>query len=273
MSNSQPASLGQRGPQANCPSFEDLSCFADGELAEARVAEIAAHVEHCAPCATLVGRLRAGFGSHDMWDGGIGGTGCVGEEQLIVYLKGGMAEGEHGAVETHLEGCDACMASLSLLCRRMAISHRVDAPVPAMVGERAGAVLEAGLREMAWRTPESASGERWSTALARRIGELFRMPVLIPAAVAAGALLVVGLQVRWTATQQPAERSRVVTGVTSLRVTAIEAQVRVRPSRRADLVATVRRGMVVEVAGEERDWYQIVLPGGKPGWVEREAFE
>ena len=40
-----------------------------------------------------------------------------------------------------------------------------------------------------------------------------------------------------------------------------------------EVVATVRRGTLVEVAGEERDWFEVRLDGGRPGWVEREAFE
>jgi len=70
------------------------------------------------------------------------------------------------------------------------------------------------------------------------------------------------------------ERSRALApSSVTLRVTAVQAAVRSRPSMQSEVVATVRRGTPVEIAGEERDWYEVRLDGGRPGWVEREAFE
>jgi uncharacterized protein YgiM (DUF1202 family) len=46
-----------------------------------------------------------------------------------------------------------------------------------------------------------------------------------------------------------------------------------RPSGRSDVVGSVRRGTTVDVAGEEREWYQVRLDDGRAGWIAREAFE
>ena len=70
------------------------------------------------------------------------------------------------------------------------------------------------------------------------------------------------------------ERSRaIVPDTVKLRVNAAEAIVRGRPSMHSEVVATVQRGTTLEVAGEERGWYEVRLEGGRPGCVEREAFE
>jgi uncharacterized protein YgiM (DUF1202 family) len=56
-------------------------------------------------------------------------------------------------------------------------------------------------------------------------------------------------------------------------VTIPKADVREQPHRKAEVVAVVTRGTVVEVAGEERDWYRVRLSDDRSGWVERDAFE
>ena len=122
-------------------------------------------------------------------------------------------------------------------------------------------------------------GPRRLRAVGPPTAALICVAVLLGAAsVRAQDTLTCGVPV--TRTLQPAheltgagEQSRAVApSAVKLRVTAVEASVRSRPSMQSEVVGTVRRGALVEVAGEERDWYQIRVDG-RPGWVEREAFE
>jgi len=97
--------------------------------------------------------------------------------------------------------------------------------------------------------------------------------VLLPAAVAAGALLVVGVRGgRLDAPVAPSE-FRAVDLTRDLRVTAGRAEVRERPSANSALLGTVQRGQLVRIAGEERDWYRVESAESGTGWVEKEAFE
>ena len=264
----QPAS----GAAQRCPDFESLSCFADGELEPPAVADIAAHVAACSHCATLAARLREGFeADHAQQDGGIGGSGCAGEEHLVVYATRGMSGAERAMLDAHLGGCDACIRALTVMHRRLGIAAMVDSPVPAGVQQRARLAFEAGT--LAPAADSAPYVEPRGPALLDRLRGLLRVPVLVPAAVAAGALLTVAVQ-PGRVEQPSGERGRAVAPDTArLRVTAVEAIVRSRPSNQSEVVATVRRGTVMDVAGEERDWYEVRLESGRPGWVEREAFE
>ena len=254
-----------------CPDFEALSCYADGELDGAPAAAIAAHVEDCARCASLATRLREGFEADDARrDGGIGGSGCGGEEALILYASGGLRGSERGALDVHLSTCDACVTSVALLHRRLGVGP-VERAVPTAVQRRAEVALTAALGELA---PRPQRSEPRGVVVLHRMRALLRMPVLVPAAMAAGALLTVALHPGWIERAGSGERSRAVAPDTATRrITAVEATVRSRPSMQSEVVATVRRGTLMEVAGEERDWFEVRLDGGRPGWVEREAFE
>jgi uncharacterized protein YgiM (DUF1202 family) len=57
-----------------------------------------------------------------------------------------------------------------------------------------------------------------------------------------------------------------------VRVTAVAAAVRRQPSGHAEIVATVTRGTLVEITGEERDWSHVTLPNGTEGWVDQGAL-
>jgi anti-sigma factor RsiW len=254
-----------------CPDFESLSCYADGELDAAPAAAIAAHVAQCTRCASLATRLREGFEADDARrDGGIGGSGCGGEEALILYATGGLRGSERAALDAHLGTCDGCVTAMALLHRRLGVGP-VERAVPIAIQRRAELALETGLGEPA---PRLRRIEPRGAAVLHRVRELLRLPVLVPAALAASALLTVALHPDWVQRAGNGERSRAVAPDTAKRrVTAVEATVRSRPSMQSEVVATVRRGTLVEVAGEERDWFEVRLDGGRPGWVEREAFE
>src|SRR5262249_57861149 len=113
-------------------------------------------------------------------------------------------------------------------------------------------------REMAPATGRRGAAEPRGMVLLHRLRERLRAPIVVPVALAAGALLMVGLQAGRMDQARSGERSRAIApDAVRLRVTAVEATVRSRPSMQSDVVATVRRGTVVEIAGEERDWYEI----------------
>ena len=57
-----------------------------------------------------------------------------------------------------------------------------------------------------------------------------------------------------------------------VRVTAPEAPVRRQPNGHAEVVATVTRGMTLDINGEERDWLHIALPNGTEGWIDQGAL-
>jgi anti-sigma factor RsiW len=259
-----------------CPDFESLSCYADGELEPPVAGAIAAHVGECSHCATLTTRLREGLAADDARrDGAAGGSGCAGEEHLVLYAGGGLTRPERAALQTHLVTCDACIRSLTLLHRRLSVAAAVATPVPTGVQQRARLVLEAGLHGVthAGEQPPRHVEPRGAALLGRLRG-LLRVPVLAPVALAAGALLAVGLHSGSNDQSVSGERSRAIAPDTAKRrITAVEATVRSRPSMQSEVVATIGRGTVVEVAGMERDWYQVRLDGGRAGWVEREAIE
>lgn len=258
-----------------CPDFESLSCYADGELDATTAAHIAVHVADCSRCGLLAVRLREGFEADDARrDGGIGGSGCATEEHLVIYATGGLSGAERAAVAAHVASCDACIAALALLHRRLRVSAVVDTPIPAGIQHRALLALETGVRSLAPGIERSQPVVLRSAVLLHRVRRLIRMPVLVPMAMAAGALLMVAWQPGWMDSSGSAERSRAVAPDTAKRrVTVTEAAVRSRPSMQSEIVATVRHGALVEIAGEERGWYEVRVDGGRPGWVEREAFE
>jgi len=252
-----------------CPDFEDLSCFADGELDDARVPQVADHVAACERCSGLMAHLTQGFGSSTL---AAGGSVCADEERLILYLMRHLGEEERALVEKHLGHCDACVYGLSLLHRRLRIQDAVERPVPAEFQERVRGIIEMEAGERA-ATPARVPTPGWWERVRNALDGALRLPVLIPAAVAVGALLVVGVREGQLTSGGAASDVRAVDLTREVRVTAGRAEVRERPSANSPLVATVERGRLVRVAGEERDWYRVELPESGTGWVVKEAFE
>jgi anti-sigma factor RsiW len=262
---------------AQCPDFEVLSCFADGELDAPHSDSVHSHVASCARCAPLAQKLREGFeAGQTAAGGGLGGSGCAGEESLLLYASGALSGALRDDMTAHVGGCDACVATLGRLQRRLRMAADIAAPIPPAVQRRAAAALLDGLIELAPREAEGprAVPLRHAPSLAERMRGWLRIPVLAPMALAAAALFMVVLGRQPNSAPNDVERSRALPAShTSLRVTAPEAPVYQRPSGQSAVIGTVRRGAVIEVAGEERGWYEVRLEGGSPGWVAREAFE
>lgn len=258
-----------------CPDFELLSHFADGEITADRGASVAAHLGACQRCASLAHRLQAGFGAEESHSNGkIGGSGCAGEESLILYLMEGLPMAERLALDAHLRTCDACVSSLTTVHRRIGVLNSVAVPVPGDVMERASHGLESAMRrEGAAARSKPGVKESWRAALGVRLAELLRPPMLVPAGVALGALIMVTVQESGIFAPPPTELSRSVNREQQLRVTAPLAVVRRAPDRQSEIVMTVDRGTLLRVDVEERHWYRVVLPGEKEGWIEDSAFE
>jgi hypothetical protein len=255
-----------------CPDFELLSCFADGELDPQPAAALEAHLATCTRCAALSARLGVGLAAAHVRRAGEVRADCIDEERLVVYALGGDGNDAGSAIAAHLGGCDGCLIALTAVRQRLGALAAVDVSVPTHVQQRARLALESAMAELA---PAVASPRPARVAFLHRWRGALRIPVLVPAALAAGALVMVALHgPLGSGSTLPGEQSRAVAPDSArLRVTAVEAPVRSRPSRQSDLVTTVRRGVMVDVAGVERDWYEVHLDGGRQGWVEREAFE
>lgn len=258
-----------------CPDFEVLSCFADGELDAAGSAALSAHVTDCPRCDALSHKLREGFeAGQPQGDAGFGGAGCGSEETLLLYASGALHGDPGEAVAAHVAGCDACVAGLVRLQRRLRVQLEIATPIPPAVQQRAAAVLIDTARELAPVVERPRPMVVHAPSLAERLRGWLRVPVLVPVAMAATALFMVAAGQRSATDPAAGERSRAVTSApVSLRVTAADVPVHQRPSGQSEVVATLQRGAMVAVAGEERGWYEVRLEGGTPGWVAREAFE
>lgn len=194
------------------------------------------------------------------------------DEWLVAYLTAGLSDDERRGLDTHLQGCDRCVGSLSTMQHRLGMAAEVGVPVPrAVFGRVAG--LAAPAASSSPRLPAPLS------ALLDRVLSVLRLPVLVPVAVAATALVVLVSQWDTTRPAPQRERSRAVNIEQTLPVTVPEAEVWPQPSRARQgtaagrVIATMKRGTRVAVIGEKGDWYRIALPDGRMGWMERTAFE
>lgn len=258
---------------AACPDFEDLSRFVDGELDGDRASHIRAHITHCAWCSGLATTIRAYFeAAAASADAVSGGASCGTTEMLVSYLTTGLSDAERHSIDTHVRGCNQCIRTLTLLQRRLLSAEEIPAPVPAFLVERATA---AATPARSPAKPAAGLAEAWSalSSVGRRLSAHIRLPALVPAAVAAGALLVVAGEHNWMQPEPLKEMARAVPSHRTLRITAAEAVVRAQPNTRTDVVARLTRGTPLEVTSLEKDWYRVTLPGGAEGWVERQAFE
>lgn len=195
------------------------------------------------------------------------------DEWLVAYLTTGLSHSELGGLDRHLQGCDLCVASLSTMSRRLSMASDVSVPVPAIVLARGAAPAPEFSPTPVQHRP------RWMAAVLDRVSSVFCLPVLVPVAVAATALVVLVSQSNVTGPAPQQERSRAVGIRDTLPVTAPEAQVWQEPGSASQggvekgLVATIKRGTRVAVVAEKGVWYQVTLPDGRTGWVQRHAFE
>jgi anti-sigma factor RsiW len=202
------------------------------------------------------------------------------DEWLVAYLTTGLSDHERHGLDAHLQGCDLCVETLSMMQRRLSMASTVSTPVPASVRERVTALNPSvDSFPVSQPLPPGPSLPAWLSSVLDHLATVSRLQLLAPVAVAAVALLVVVTQSNWMNPVPQQERSRSITTREPLRVTASEAHVWQGPgttgrgAEEADIIATLKRGARVDIVGEKDQWYQVVLADGKEGWMERHAFE
>ena len=194
---------------------------------------------------------------------------CPSEELLLAYLLGVLNAREGDQVNSHVDDCDPCLEALLLARRRLARNAEMAETVPEDVVHK---VAAAPPQRAALSAGDPAAPSR-ATRRVRRLPVPPSMRFLAPLALAAGALLVVASSQLWRSPHAANETlMRSVPSSQQLRVTAREALVRSQPQLHAVVIATLNRGQVVAVGGEDREWYRVALPSGGEGWVEQNAF-
>jgi anti-sigma factor RsiW len=210
------------------------------------------------------------------------------EELLIAYLTADLPEEEQRGIDGHLDTCDACLNALLTIHPRIAVVSELALAVPPSVVERVhaayGRVAEPQTNKIAqpdsWAqdfvpAPEVGRGgteSRRQPLLSRVLAVLFKLPVLIPVSLAAGALLFIATQT-WRNSASQRVLTRAVPISQRAPVTAGETLVRAQAGPEGTVIAKLHRGDVVEIQDETRESYRVVLPDGRQGWVERRAFE
>jgi anti-sigma factor RsiW len=190
---------------------------------------------------------------------------CPADELLAAYLTTGLSDTERSAIDGHVRACNRCVRELTTAQRRLALDAEISAPLPAAVLDR--------LRIPPQPSPALRAQPSMVNWLWQQLSALLQVPVFVPLAAAALALFFVVTQYPGWMGTSPRDMTRAVHTSTTLRVSIAEAPVRERPAIRQPVVATLRRGDEVAIAGEEDDWYHVVLPDGTQGWMERRAFE
>lgn len=175
---------------------------------------------------------------------------CPGDELLIAYLAAELEAPERDRIERHLADCNACVDTARAIHARLRATAADLTPPPAAVATRARAGLAPPV-----------------TAPPRRVPLPLRLPVLIPASLAAGLLLMVAAQTWLLPHAVVLERGADIRRAT--RATTVWSQ----PSLRAGAVSRVDAGQMVEVRGQDSGWCRIGLPDRGEGWVECGALE
>lgn len=244
-----------------CPTFEELSQFVDAELSPVMQSELTAHLAECMRCANLAMRLARDVDlAGATRNGGIVGSGCVGAESAVAYLLGD-AGAEAVEIEAHLRQCDACVEQVVGIRRRLRRAAEATEPVPAAVELRARAAV----------STDAPTTETVDVPRRTLLHRLTRLPILVPAALAAGALFTVVVESQWSSSA-PREQMRSLPQRT-IEVTAVEATARTAPHADAAALAKLSRGEVLQLRGEESGWYHVALSDGREGWIERHACE
>ena len=207
---------------------------------------------------------------------------CPTEETLAAFLaasgslppeltqgwdRAAFSEAELQALTAHVDACDRCVEELQTASRRLALTAEMPIVVPADVAARTAIVAQQRKTES---TPRGFSV--WIAELGERFKDAISMPVLVPVAIAALALIVI--VPRWQSSTAPdAELSRAVDMRQSARVTADSAVVRKEPTADGAVVTTLKRGEHTVLVAQQGDWYRVALADGGEGWIERRAFE
>jgi len=211
-------------------------------------------------------------------------TGCPNDEVLAAALTTGVGADEQQQLDAHLDTCDRCLDAIGAAMRRLRIADEIPAAVPDALRRRAAVAASEPVpallpgphhpsppRPAPARLAAGGPAARRSTGARERVAALLRPPLMLPAALAAAAVLVIATQ-NWMTSDVPRPLTRSINVQQHARITATEAAVRRQPSGHAEVVATVTRGTLVDISGEERDWSHVTLADGTEGWVDQGAL-
>ena len=182
---------------------------------------------------------------------------CPDAEQLVAYLTTGLSTSEEITLEHHLLECDACTEAVTIMHQRWRMAERIAVPVPVPLTTQPAAP-RAAVRASA------GSGRR------KRLAALTRLPILMPTAFAAGALIMLAMQQVWPQPSQSLTRAVSIQEVLRVRN---RTPVYAAPDTHATLITTLPAKRVIDVREQYRSWYRIALPDGHDGWVEQSALE
>lgn len=190
---------------------------------------------------------------------------CPTPETLLAYLTDEVPSPERTRIDVHLDGCDHCL-ELTVTGHARLSHGSIGEPVPSVLSQPTAAVPPQNAAGPAGASPSSP---RRPTPVVRRLPVPPTRWLVAPLALAAGvALMLVSPNFYRNA---DAPQTRGVMDLTSVKVTAHQADVRSDPSLHATVVAQLTRGAVVEVAAQEREWYRVRLASGGLGWIEQRA--
>jgi hypothetical protein len=179
-----------------------------------------------------------------------------------------LSDEELRALATHVDACDRCIEELRVASRRLTLATEMAVEVPAAVAARAA--IAAGMPSKVAAKTSVAGG--WFAELRERLAAAVTMPVLVPVALAALALIVIVPRLQ-NPTVRDGELSRAVELRQPARVTVDSAAVRKEPAGDAVVVTTLVRGDRTVLVAQQGDWYRVALADGGEGWIERRAFE
>ena len=201
---------------------------------------------------------------------------CPSDELLIALVTIGLSDDEQRAIDLHLDTCDRCLEALDTALHRLRIADEVSTSLPAALRARAAAAAAAPPPPPSVvRVPRLAAlpPTEGPPGFRRWLSVSLWPQAMVPVAIAAVAVLAIATQFRLTPTAPRTLTRSITLPPQRVRVTAVQTALRRQPTGHAEVVATLRRGMVVEVGNQERDWRHVTLADGTDGWVEQDALQ
>jgi len=180
------------------------------------------------------------------------------DELLLAYIASPSSSAEYDWVDAHLRGCDRCLHLLMNISRRHDLLEELHPPEDAAHGQSSRAARGA------------LSGR--SAVLNRSVRNPLRLPLLIPAAFAAGLLLAVAART-WVLPRPDSVQMRGVPPRGEMSVRVLQAVMREAPARSAELRGTLEQGAIVRVEDQQSGWCLVTLEDGRTGWLECDTLQ
>ena len=186
---------------------------------------------------------------------------CPDPECLVAYLIERAGDRDRARIDAHLLECDRCTEMVMVMHQRWRRAEHIAVPVPASVTTAVAPAQDPVRLDRR---------ERWSTGRERLLA-VTRLPVLMPTAFAAGAVIMLLVQqISW---QPSGPLTRAVPLEQTLRVRTAIVRVHAAPDSRTPVLAELPAGTVIEVHDQQEKWYRVALPDGREGWVEQAGLD